>query len=264
MVTNTKTLFVSILKSLRSDCVCDIGSRDGIQALLFRHVLPNAAVIAFEANPINFRMMQANPQFEASNIQLLPYAMTNTEGFAKFNITDVDYSDPKQNRGTSSLLVHEGLKIRETVEVPTRRIDDFLLHEYSGARRVGLWIDAEGSEYTVLQGLEQIKDRVIVVHVETAHVPLFRSQRTYAEVAALMQSYGFTPIGSNIGKTNTWGDVVFLNQRFVTSLGWRYFICKAKACISNVIQVDHAAVFLKESFPSAYTLLRRLYVKLWT
>src|SRR6185436_13600572 len=51
MFTNTKSLFISILKAQGADCVCDIGSRDGDQSLLFRHLLPNAAAIAFEANP---------------------------------------------------------------------------------------------------------------------------------------------------------------------------------------------------------------------
>jgi len=263
MVTNTKTLFISILKSLKADCVCDIGSRDGLQALLFRHLLPNAAVMAFEANPINFGLMQANPRLQGCGIRLLPYAVANTDGIARFNITDVDYSDPEQNRGTSSLLVHEGLKIRESVEVTTRRIDDFLLSECPTAQRIGLWIDVEGAEYDVLQGLERIRDRVVTLHVETANVPLFRGQRTYAEVRALLEPLGFVPIGSNIGPGCTWGDVVFFNQRFARQLGILYPICKAKAWLSNLIKVDHAAVFLKGRFPSVYTLLRKIYLKLW-
>jgi FkbM family methyltransferase len=262
-VTNTKALFISILKSLKADCVCDIGSRDGLQALLFRHLLPKATVVAFEANPINFAMMQANPSLGDCNIQLVPYAVANCDGVAKFNITDVDYSNPEENRGTSSLLVHEWLKIRESVEVATRRIDGFLLSECPAAERIGLWIDVEGAEFKVLQGLERVKDRVVVIHVETAKVPLFHGQHTYDEVRALLQTLGFVPIGSNIGPGSTWGDVVFFNQRFARQLGIHLPICKMKAWLSNLVKVDHAAVFLKQRFPSGYALLRKIYLKLW-
>lgn len=55
MITNTKILFCAVLKAMDVDCVCDIGSRDGDQAILFRQLRPNAAVLAFEANPIKFQ-----------------------------------------------------------------------------------------------------------------------------------------------------------------------------------------------------------------
>ncbi len=263
MLTNTKMLFASILKDLSADCVCDIGSRDGAQSLLFRELLPNAIVVAFEANPINFQMMQANPALRSNRIEMHPFAVTNSNSVSKFHITDVDYSNPAENRGTSSLLVHAELKILRSVDVHTCRIDDFILKHHPQATSIGLWIDVEGVEYFVLEGISKIKDRVMAVHVETAKTPMRQGQKTFAELLPLMESYGFGLCGSNIGERDNWGDVVFLNGSTRQALRVRMGVCKAKAYCSKLVKIDSIAVCLKSRVPFLYHLLRRLYIKLW-
>jgi hypothetical protein len=52
-----KALFQLVAKAVRADCVCDIGSRDAEESLFFRHLLPDAVVLAFEASPSNYEMM---------------------------------------------------------------------------------------------------------------------------------------------------------------------------------------------------------------
>ena len=262
MLTNTKALFASILKALRTDCVCDIGSRDGDQALLFHHLLPGAMVIAFEANRLNFQAMQQDPRLQTQRIRIFPCAITNQNGWAEFHITDVDYSGPKEDRGTSSLLVHDGLRIKQSEKVETRRIDDFILEHQATAQSIGLWIDVESAEYWVLEGMEKILDRVVAVHVETAKTPMRRGQKTLEEVLALMSKFGFRLCGSNIGADSIWGDVVFVHQRAIKFLGWRFHVCRAKGLLSRLILVDHWAVLLKRHAPVLYRILRQAYLRL--
>lgn len=264
MLTNTKTLFASLLKELEADCVCDIGSRDGDQALLFRDLRPSAIVPAFEANPINYQAMKANPNLAAKGIQIFPYAIANSPGKLQFHITDVDYSDPESNKGTSSLLVKDDLKIKETVEVDCRRIDDFLLNHFPQSRRIGLWIDVEGAEFGVLQGIAKVKDRILAVHVETAEIPMREGQQVLSEITTLMADFGLVPCGSNIRKAEKWGDVVFVHRSAIAMLGSRFAICKLKGYLSYWFPADALAVFLKLHFPPAYRLLRRLYLKVGT
>src|SRR5258706_4725829 len=170
VTTNTKPLFAALLKNLEADCVCDIGSRDGDQALLFRHLRPTADVFAFEANPINFRAMMANTNLEAERVQVFSYAITDAKGTAKFHVTDVDYSAPDSNKGMSSLLLSDGLKIKETLEVECCRIDEFILGQCPLSRKIGLWIDVEGAEFGVIEGMTGIKERVLAIHVESSEI----------------------------------------------------------------------------------------------
>jgi FkbM family methyltransferase len=265
MFTNTKSLFVSILKAQRADCVCDIGSRDGDQSLLFRHLLPNAVVVAFEANPINFEMMERNPNLKANRIELFPYAVSNARGTARFHIADVDYSDSEANRGTSSLLIAEGQKVQKTVEVETFRIDEFILARYPNARRIGLWIDVEGAEHGVLEGITGIRDRIVAINVETTNEPRWEGQKPLRILEKLMSGYGFALCGTNFGAGATeWGDVVFVQQRVTKEMGFGFSVCKLKAFASYCLRADQIAVLLKNRAPWLYRFLRSMYIKFGT
>jgi FkbM family methyltransferase len=264
VITNTKVLFSAVLKALRADCVCDIGSRDGDQALLFRHLRPEATVLAFEANPINFQQMANDPRLVKHQIQVLPLAVSNARGTAQFHITDVDYDDPNSNKGTSSLLGGGDVKVKGSVEVETCRIDEVVPARCSNAEVVGLWIDVEGAEFDVLEGMSGIRDRVVAVHVETARVPFREGQKTLEALVALMRSYGFQMAGSNIPKEGSWGDVVFVSERTARTLGVRLAWCKLKGHLARWVSADHAAVFLKARWPACYRVLRRAYLRVGT
>lgn len=264
MVTNTKTLFAGLLRSFSVDCVCDIGSRDGDQAVLFRDVLPEAAVLAFEANPFNYTQMTGSARLKEKGIQIFPNAVSESKGVAHFHITDVDYSNPQENRGTSSLLTSETLKIKKTIEVETCRIDEFLSSRFPAASRVALWIDVEGAEFSVLSGMEGIQEKVVALHVETAKEPFRPGQKPYSEVAALLRGYGLAPIGTNMKASDTWGDVVFFRQDLLRAQRFKVWRSQCKAWLSYWVRADGIAVFLKERFPGAYRLLRRLYLRLAT
>jgi FkbM family methyltransferase len=184
----TRRFFSLVLRSLRADCVCDIGSRDGEESLFFRHLLPDAVVLAFEASPSNYEIMVAREDFRANRIEIFPYAVSSRNGRAIFYVID-DQADKdtmpqlhhipqsedveKILRGSSSLMLHEGpTPIKQNVEVETRRIDDFILGRYPSMKRIGLWIGVEGAEYDVLEGMAKIQDRVVALHVETARTPM--------------------------------------------------------------------------------------------
>ncbi len=132
-----------------------------------------------------------------------------------------DYSNPEENIGTSSLLVHEGLKVRKAVDVETVRIDEFIPNYHPSAKRIGPWLDVEGAEYGVLEGMAGIKNRGVALHVETARTPMRIAQKTYSELVPLLAAMGFVPSRSNISRKSIWGDVVFLSQHTLDTLGHR-------------------------------------------
>jgi FkbM family methyltransferase len=262
---NTKTLFSSILKAQRADCVCDIGSRDGDQSLLFRHLLPQAAVLAFEANPINFEVMKRDSRLIEERIEIFPCAISNQRGTAQFHVADVDYSDPKANRGTSSLLVSPSGKAKDTVTVDTYRIDDFLRKHCPASQRVGLWIDVEGAEHAVLEGMTGIKDRIVAVHVETANEAIRIGQKPLRDLIQLMSKHGFRLCGRNFGSgASEWGDVVFVREQVMQQMGFGFSLCRLKAHAGKWLRADQIAVLLKARLPWLYRALRHLYIRFGT
>ncbi|MGA3162965.1 MAG: FkbM family methyltransferase [Verrucomicrobiota bacterium] len=265
MKANTRLIFKSLLRRCQVDCVLDIGSCNGSESLLFREIRPKAVAAAFEANPILYKKMAADRNLINHQIEVFPYAISNRNGVAHFHVIDADYGDgTRDNIGISSLLVHEGLKVRETVEVETRRIDEFVLSRYPNVHSVGLWIDVEGAEFEVLEGMAGIKDRVVAVHVETARTPMRVGQKVYAELEVLMKSYGFVPSGTNISGASNWGDVVFVNEKVLENLGMRFHLSRLAGWLSYWGRVNYIGGYLKEHCPPLYRFLSRLYVKLFT
>jgi FkbM family methyltransferase len=256
---NTHVLFSALLQRAGADCVCDIGSRDGDDSLRFRNLFPKARVLAFEANHYNYARMAADPRLVEAKIELLPYAVSNADGEATFYVTDVDYSNPEENRGTSSLLSGGEAKLKEQARVETRRLDRLILEKCPEARAIGLWIDVEGAEYVVLEGIEGIRDRVAAIHVETALKPLREGQRTTAELSQLMDRLGFEISARGFEEKHVWGDIVYVRKDLRKKLGWRHGMFKFKARMSSALKVGSIAVFLKKRFPRLYRFAYRLY-----
>ena len=265
MKTSTRLLFKTLLRRFDADCVCDIGACDGYESLVFREVLPNAVILTFEANPLNFKKIASDPRFPANRIAIYPYAITDSNGAAPFHVPDEDYDHPDvANLGLGSLLPLAVTKVRETVQVQTRRIDEFVLSDYPNARRIGLWIDAEGAEYGIVQGMAGIQDRVVALHVEVAFSPVHPGQKLFPEVERLLKTYGFMPICTSKSPDGVWGDVVFVPENRFAELGWRFHSYLWMGRLVQLCRVDSLGSFLKKHCYPVYRILFRLYVKLFT
>ncbi len=261
---NTKLLFGSILRLAESDCVCDIGSRDGDQALFFKQLLPNASVCAFEANPFNFKAMKVKQALIDAKIDIQEVAVSNENGTATFHVIDVDYSDPNENTGISSLLSRDDLKVKMAVTVPAVRIDDFILDKYPASQRIGLWIDVEGAEFLVLNGLDRIKDRIVAIHVESWLTSKWKGQKLYPEVETLLRGQGFVPYGNNLTSEMIFGDFVFIQKEWQTKLGASLLKARWKGMLGGWLKADALAYHLKKRLPGLYRVLKHLYMKFGT
>lgn len=264
MTTDAKSLFLGLIKLHRCDLVLDIGSCDGSQSIAFRDALPDAAVGAIEANPHNFRDMQANATLAARNISVHHVAMTDADGSVKFHVAKADYGRPftaDNNRGTSSILDHPALDVTEHVEVVATRLDTFVNANFPAAKSIALWIDVESAEWFVLNGARGIWNRMDVIHVETAHTPMRTGQRCYSEVVALLDEAGLREVGSDIARGENWGNVVFVRKQSprASAAAIRRAQCVAK--FFDLISINAIAVQLKTRCPALYRFGRRLFLK---
>ncbi len=257
-ILDTKTFFAGLVKSNKADCILDIGSRDGDQSLFFRELAPHARVAAFEASPANYEMIVAR-RLDQRGIEVYPYAATNSNGIATFFVAD-PASDPHAY-GSNSLLAG-GYALKEKIEVQARRLDDFILEHYPDVQRIALWIDVESAEYEVLEGISKIKDRVVVIHTETAIEPVRDNQKTVSDVTALLKSLGFVFSASNL-RFNI-GDVVFLNETTRRRMGLSYTVCLWRALAYWYLPLGRTAVYLRRQFPPLYRVLRKIYIRFAT
>ncbi len=199
MIVNTRRLFARLLSTLDIGAVCDVGSMNGADALMFGAAAPGSSVYAFEPNPLNFRLMLANRALQERNIQLVPLAATNYDGEAEFFLVEAEYSQPDARRGMSSLYRRSGEWAPAAVErVGTTRLDTFLADKHPANARLALWIDTEGAAYEVIEGLSGVADHVYLLHVEVETSPCIGSdQKLYPQVKSLLQRMGFAELATD-------------------------------------------------------------------
>jgi FkbM family methyltransferase len=229
---NTRRLFLGLLGDLDIDLVCDVGSMDGRDALAFRARLPRATVLALEPNPANFARMQADPQLGHAAIHLVPAAASNRPGRRHLHLVDPDVADPmqaRQRRGMGSLHQREG-RIPSTarVEVDTLTLDDLLL---DGGARIGVWIDAEGHAFEVIEGMRRAASRVQLIHVELESEPCIAPGRPLAaEVDGLLRELGFDALATDQPHTHPQFNAVYLRRNQPARLSRRVVWQLWRAC----------------------------------
>jgi FkbM family methyltransferase len=214
VILGTSPLFVALLRPLEIDVVCDVGSLNGADALRFRSALPNAHILAFEANPQNFQAMQATAALHDANVALLPCAAAAQEGDAEFYVVPVAGPESLARRGMSSLYQREEVDKRGVaVTVPTRRLDGVVAERGHDSGTIALWIDAEGAAFEVLQGALGILARVRLVHVEVETTPCIgAAQKLYPEVAALLATQGFIEVATDAPRHHRQFNALFVRR----------------------------------------------------
>lgn len=227
MIVNTHRLFASLLPRMQISVICDVGSMNGADAVIFSAAAPRSSVYAFEPNPLNFRLMEARRDFfQERNISLVPAAATNYDGVAEFFLVEAQYSQADPRRGMSSLYRRSG-ESAAVVRVRTTRLDSFLVAECPGEARVAVWIDAEGAAYEVIEGLAGVVERVQLLHVEIETSPCIgANQKVYPEVKALLRRLGFSELA-----TDQVRDQVQFNALFFRAALSRWMRLQIRACL---------------------------------
>jgi FkbM family methyltransferase len=215
MIASTAWLFRKLLRVLRIDVVCDVGSMNGRDALEFRDAAPHAALYAFEANPHNVAAMLADSRLAHSSIEIVPAAVSNSDGEADFYIvgsTDNDVTAWPW-RGMSSLHRRPTAAWFKTsiARVSTLKLDTFLAPRLRPRQRAALWIDAEGKAYEVLEGAGGISDNVHLIHVEVETTPCIAAgQQLYPRVMELLASRGFVEVATDAAPSREQFNVLYL------------------------------------------------------
>jgi FkbM family methyltransferase len=129
------------------DCCIDVGANLGYYTIsLAKWVGPNGLVVAFEPFPGNFAILEKNVHLnQLQKVILEPSAVSDCNGSL-----ELVYGIEEQFSATPSVGGYAIEGDRESIRVPTRRLDDYI-------RALGrvprfIKVDVEGAELTVLEG----------------------------------------------------------------------------------------------------------------
>ena len=181
--------------------VFDVGARDCEESRQFALAFPEAHVFAFECNPATLPLCRAVAAAEP-RVTLTEKAVSDRAGTTSFypidqerTVTGVAGGNP----GASSLFQASGRYAEEQyvqgkIEVETLRLDEFMrVRPVSGVDI--LWMDVQGAEVLVLEGMgERLRD-VRCIHMEVEFFEIYRGQALFGDVHALLCRRGFRLAG---------------------------------------------------------------------
>jgi FkbM family methyltransferase len=155
--------------------------------------------------------MQADPALKKGRIAVLPFAVTDHDGREEFFMVSSGHIDW---RGISSLYRRVNQpETPVTTLVATTRLDSALAGRLPVDARLGLWIDAEGKGYEVIDGAAAVLDKVQLVHIEVETVPCIGAQqRLYPDVKARLHAAGLVEMAVDRAPDATQLNALFVRR----------------------------------------------------
>lgn len=156
-----------------------------------RGALPDARVVAFEANPFVHERFRA--EVEATGVEYVHACVGDTSGPVTLHVPRDFRSHPfAQVNQMASLVTSPDTEVQEQVEVPGVRLPDVV--PLGADDVVAAWIDVEGALGRVLPGSEETLRRASVVFVEVETEPVWEGQWLDTDVAAWFADIGMVPL----------------------------------------------------------------------
>lgn len=209
--------YEAIWKSLSNTTpttILDIGSLDGADAVELGRMFPAATIHSFEPDPANFPLLQQTAEC-CDRIIAYQIALSDKSGKAKFFASGAE-NDAYYNRASGSILRPlqsatdwwPQLKFEREVEVSTTTVDEWALTK--SIRSIDLvWMDVQGAELQVLQGMGTLIESTRCIVLEVWMRPAYDGAATLPQIQEFLESHGFymTRLWLNTNKID--GDALF-------------------------------------------------------
>ena len=178
------------------DCIFDVGANQGQYAtMLRRDVGFRGLILSFEPNPeVRAKLDRAargDPRW-----QCLPYALSDADGPATFNIMTADqFSSLEAPEAALPQVFADRNRVARTVEVERRRLDGLFaeLEARFDFRRPFLKMDTQGHDQAVCEGAAAVRERFLGIQSELAFRTLYAGSPGWREAMDYFEGLGFRP-----------------------------------------------------------------------
>jgi FkbM family methyltransferase len=204
--------FYELTVSQKADAVVDVGANTGQFSAMLRARGFGGLLVCFEPASESFAAL-ANRARGDRLWRVEQLALGDRDGAAELTVTT--------SSNLSSLLptsaygeLHFGSEIaaQQAEHVPVRRLDETLPGIIGDASRLMLKIDTQGFDQRVLDGAEQILDRVVGIQTEVAIRHYYEGAPSYLDRLHWLDERGFEPI-SFLPAAGCWDEVDVLLTR---------------------------------------------------
>jgi FkbM family methyltransferase len=191
---NLVELFYGILREYQPALFVEAGAKNAPASVRARKFLPQSSIVAFEANPYNYKQFSERPELRAANVQYLLRALSDTDGPVTFNVqTRVDGREQGLVAGNNSILKRsDDNREYEEVTVEGVALDTFFANE--PAATCALWVDVEGASGPVLRGADELLKKAGLILIEVEDKQFWREQWLTEQVVEHLSGKGFVAV----------------------------------------------------------------------
>ena len=205
--------------------IVEIGAHFGEDSMRFAHVFPKSQIHCFEPDPRCISVFKKYVDNE--RIKLYEFALSNREGeldfFQSFKqnevytppkydwISDDDYKNLKLgNSGSSSLKKGYSNVLANSIKVKTKRYDSWAIKNKINFVDLA-WIDVQGAEKDVLEGMGDCMDKIQHIWIEYGEKE-YEDAMSRDETVSYLSSRGFALV-DYFSSSQTIGDLLFRRAR---------------------------------------------------
>lgn len=192
--------YVEIVGLLNAQATLEIGAHEATFSKKIKECYGDAVTaFAFEAAPTTFARYEE--EVSRHGVKYINAALSNVNGTLPFFEYHDKNSEGESGTGFSSLYARDaeitGGAEKSVVSVKALTGDAFIRAQCKNANNIALWIDVEGAQAEVLEGLSETfaKNVVASVFIEVEAIPFWPKQKLLAMgVIAKMAELGFSPL----------------------------------------------------------------------
>ena len=206
------------IRTCAANTLLDAGANKGQFSLAFRHLRPNALIVAFE--PLPEAAATFGRMFSGDDLTSLQrVALAGADGLATFHIADRADSSSLLKPGNGQERAF-GVRAVSTVNVQLARLDECV--DFGDLPRpILLKVDVQGGELGVFEGCKELGE-IDFIYVELSFVELYEKQPLFDDVSAYLVARGFRLVGLfNQVSTKEFGptqiDALFRRDNSLTS-----------------------------------------------
>lgn len=212
--------FNNYLKNtLQIKTVIDCGAHNGMTALEYNSILPDATIYCFEPQKNIYEKLQENISKKNTNIKAFNVALGDKiKSNVKINISSYSPSSSLLDLSDSLKKIHP-----HTAGVTEDITEMITLDSFASSIRfeknILLKMDVQGYEANVLNGAKNILNDISFIKAEVNFIELYEKQCYFEDIFDIIRPYGFTFRGlSEIGRKNRenglsmYADAIFIKN----------------------------------------------------
>ncbi|HEX8387701.1 MAG TPA: FkbM family methyltransferase [Sphingomonas sp.] len=205
MTASLDRVVIQMARRLAPELVLEIGAHDAWFSARMRRILPDARVIAFEANPEVHA--QGADRLRGLGVDFRNQAVSDAAGQVTLMVPHGERSGPRREMG--SLLRRKSETGEQTFEVDAVRLDD--APGVDAASNI-MWIDVEGAVGMVLDGAPETLAKSELIYVELEPREDWPGQRIDVDIVDALGRYGLVPVLRDVQRRGGQYNALFLRE----------------------------------------------------